>query len=70
MKERGNENFATSYVILKSGVKIYTENTIEYIEERMKSEDEKIWLDIAAIVTEHVEPFDKKDIIKYGEVTH
>lgn len=69
MKERGNKNFATSYVILKNGVKVYTENTIDYIKERMKSEDEKVWLDIAAIVTEHVEPFDKKDIIEYGKVT-
>lgn len=66
--EIGNKKFAKSYVHLKDGVIVYTENDVDYIKEKMASDETKIWLDIAAILQEEVYPFNKEDILNYGEV--
>ena len=59
---------ASSYVILKNGETIYTENSVDYIRERMNAGEKLMWLDIATIISEKVTPFNKDDIIDFGEI--
>lgn len=59
---------ASSYVILKNGETIYTENSVDYIRERMNSGEKLIWLDIATIISEKVTPFNRDDIVDFGEI--
>lgn len=70
MNEIGNKQLADSYVHLRNEAIIYTENSVEYIKEQMKTQGDKIWLDIAAILREDVIPIYKEEIINYGEVIH
>lgn len=70
MNEIGNKQLANSYVHLRNEAIIYTENSVEYIEDQMETQEDRIWLDIAAILREDVIPIYKEEIINYGEVLH
>lgn len=66
MRTRGSAVWAKSYVIVENKELIFSETPVEKIQEQMQSENENVWIDISAWITEKVIPIEKKLITSYG----
>lgn len=67
-KSRGSKFWANSYVILKDGQKIYVDNNVDYIKEKLISGEKTIVLDFSAWIREETISIKIEDIRTYGKM--